>query len=167
MKKKFVKVTFRRRREGKTDYKSRLALLKAKEPRLVIRKTNKYITAQIVKSKEAQDSTECYIHSKELKKLGWNLSFKNVSAAYLTGFLIAHKAKKKGIKKAIIDIGFYRSSKGSKLYAVIKGALDYGLEINCNEKVLPNYERIKGTHTKNSDKINQLLNDIKEKIKAQ
>ncbi|UZE93648.1 MAG: 50S ribosomal protein L18 [Candidatus Pacearchaeota archaeon] len=166
MKRKFAKVTFRRRHEGKTDYKARATLLKSKEPRLIIRKTDKYIIAQIVKSKEAQDSTVCYANSKELGRLGWDLSFKNIPASYLTGLLIAKKAKEKGIKKAIIDIGLYRSIKGSKLYAVVKGALDGGLDIPHEEKMIPKEERIKGSHAKNAEKINKIFNEIREKLKG-
>lgn len=165
MGKKLVKVTFRRKREGKTDYKTREALLKTKEPRLVIRKTDKYVITQIVKSKEAQDFTVCNANSKELSKFGWNLSFKNIPAAYLTGFLIAKKAKEKGIKRVIVDIGFYRSTKGSKLYAVVKGALDYTLEIPHDAKIMPSEDRIKGSHTKNAEKINKMFSEVKEKIK--
>ncbi|MBT3583115.1 50S ribosomal protein L18, partial [Candidatus Woesearchaeota archaeon] len=40
-------VKFRRRRAGKTNYHNRLALLLSRKPRLVIRKTNKYIICQI------------------------------------------------------------------------------------------------------------------------
>ncbi len=164
MRGKLVKVRFRRRRESKTNYRKRYILLKSNEARLVIRKTNRYIITQIVKSKEAQDSTLCYVNSKELEKLGWSFSFKNIPAAYLTGFLIAKKAKEKKIKKVIIDVGLYRSTKGSKLYAVIKGVIDGGLEVSCKEEILPSEERIKGKYTKKSDEINKKFNEIKEKI---
>ena len=165
MRGKLVKVQFRRRREKKTDYRKRFIFLKAKEPRLVIRKTNRYIIAQIVKSKEAQDSTICYVNSKELSKFGWNFSFKNIPAAYLTGFLIAKKAKEKDVNKVIIDMGLYRSTKGSKIYAVIKGAFDYGLDIKFKENIIPTNERIEGKHTKRANEINKKLNEIKELIK--
>jgi len=41
-------VTFKRKREGKTDYNKRIKLLASNMPRLVIRKSLKNITAQIV-----------------------------------------------------------------------------------------------------------------------
>ena len=50
-----MKLPRRRRLESKTDYKSRLALLKSEKPRLVVRKTNRYIIVQIVSSEIAQD----------------------------------------------------------------------------------------------------------------
>ena len=164
MRRRLIKVPFRRRLECKTDYKARSVLLRSKEPRLVIRKTNKYIIAQIIKSKEAQDITICYVNSKELINFGWNLSFKNIPAAYLTGMLIAKKARKKRIEKAIVDIGLYRSTKKSKLYGVVKGAIDGGLVINCKKEILPSEDQIKGNYTKNSEKINEIFNVIKEKI---
>lgn len=146
--------------QGKTDYAARMNLLKAKTPRLVVRKSNRFITAQIVESKEAQDKTLCYVNSKELSKEGWTFSFKNVPAAYLTGVLLAEKAKGKGIKKAILDISRYTSSKASKLYAVAKGAMDGGLEINCDEKILPKEDRLYGGHTKNADKIKKIVEKL-------
>jgi len=160
------KLQFKRRREGKTDYNSRVKLLKSKEPRIVIRKTNKYIMAQIVMSKEARDFTTIYCNSKELAKFGWSFSFKNLPASYLTGFLTAQKAKKKNIKKAILDLGLQRSIPGSRIYAVVKGAVDNGLEINCKEEMFPKEERIKGNHTKKSDEIKKISDEIKNKIKS-
>lgn len=160
--KKIKKVAFKRRREHKTDYKLRIGLLKASKPRLVIRKTNKYIIAQIINSKESQDFTLAYTNSKELEKYSWKLSFKNLPAAYLTGFLAAKKAEKQNVKEAIVDIGLQRSTKGSRIYAAIKGAIDGGLRINCPEEMFDE-ERIKGNHLKVKD-IKQKIDEIKEKI---
>ena len=157
-----IKVTFRRRRECKTDYAARIALLKTKLPRIVIRKSNRYIITQIISSKEAQDFVLCAANSAELKDFGWTGSFKNTGAAYLTGFLIAHIAKqvKHNIKAVIADFGLYRSIKGSKLYAVLKGANDGGLEINFKTELAPTQERIFG-------KVQpERFKEIKEKIKT-
>jgi len=79
--------------------------------------------------------------------------------------LIAKKAKEKGIKKVIIDTGLYRSTKGSKIYAVVKGVFDYGLDIKFKEDVLPSEDRIQGKHTKRVNEINKKINEIKELIK--
>ena len=38
-----MKIPKRRRKQGKTDYAKRIKLLKSKSPRIVFRKTNKYI----------------------------------------------------------------------------------------------------------------------------
>ena len=140
------KVKFRRRREGKTDYHKRLALLKSGKIRMVVRKSNRFITVQFVRSKLEGDEIIAYAYSKELEKLGWPFSCKNVPAAYLTGYMAAIRAKKTGIKEAILDIGRYPSTKGSRLYAALKGALDAGLSIPHSEEILPEQERIEGKH---------------------
>ena len=162
MARKITKVVFRRRKEHKTNYKLRIRLLQANKPRIVIRKTNRYIIVQIVKSEEARDFTVVYTNSKELSKFGWNYGFKNLPAAYLTGFLTAQKAIEK-IKEAIIDLGLQRSTKGSRLYATIKGVIDGGLKIICDEAMFPSEERIKGIHLKNEE-IAKKMEEIKEKI---
>jgi large subunit ribosomal protein L18 len=160
---RLVKVRPRRRREGKTDYKSRMALLSGKIPRIVVRKTNKYIIAQIVESKEAQDFVKIHASSKELSKKGWKFSFKNLPAAYLTGMLIAKKALAIKVKKVILDIGRTTSTKGSKIYALLKGAVDAGLEINYSKDILPSEERISGKHIK-KEEISKNFEEIKNKI---
>ena len=43
-----MKTIRRRRLEHKTDYKARLGLLKSNMPKLVVRKSNRYITVQLV-----------------------------------------------------------------------------------------------------------------------
>lgn len=158
---KAEKILLRRRREGKTDYKARLALLKSGIPRIVIRKTNKYMIVEIVKSEEAQDFVIAYVNSKELKKYGWQHSLKNLPAAYLTGMLIAKKSINKGIKEAIADFGLSRSTKGSRIFAVIAGAIANRLKIPCNKEMLPTEERISGKH------INDAVVSSFEKIKKQ
>ncbi len=151
--------TIRRRRiEGKTDYKSRLNLLKSEKPRLVVRKTNRYITAQLVISDIAQDKIVAGLNSKALLSKGWpselSGSLKSLGAAYLTGFLLGKLAIKSGIKEAILDMGMYRNIKNSRIYAVVKGAVDSGMEIPHNEDILPQMENIK------NDKIAKIFDKI-------
>lgn len=128
-----IKVEFKRRRSGKTDYKARAILLKSENPRLVVRKTNHYIILQITKSKEARDFVICTANSAELKNFGWKGSYKSREAAFLTGMLTAKKAKEKNIVKVTPDLGSYRSTKGSKLYAALKGAIEGGLSFKLKE----------------------------------
>ena len=162
------KMPFRRRREGKTNYKRRLKLLLSKRPRLVVRKSLKYIRAQIVEFDKKGDKTLVSAFSRELKKLGWKYACDNLPAAYLTGLLIGKRALEKGISEAILDMGLYPSTKGSRIYACVKGALDAGLKIPCSEEVLPSEERIKGMHIANYlEKFKDLPEEferIKEKI---
>jgi len=141
-----MKTVRRRRLEKKTDYKARLALLKSEKPRLVVRKTNRYIIAQIVETDISQDKVVAGVSSKDLITKGWPKekagSLKNLPAAYLTGFMLANKTKDK-VKEAILDTGMNRNIKKSRLYAALKGALDAGLNIPCNKEALPSLEEIK------------------------
>jgi large subunit ribosomal protein L18 len=140
------KLAFKRRREGKTDYGARLNLIGLDKSRLVVRITNQHTIAQIINVGENGDETVISAHSKELQKLGWLGSGKNTSAAYLTGFLLAKKALEAGVKKAVLDIGLQTNTKGAKIYATLKGAVDGGLNVPHNDKVLPTDERIRGEH---------------------
>ncbi len=140
------KVKFRRRREGKTDYHKRLALLKSGKIRMVVRRSDRFVTVQFVKSKLEGDEVLAYAYSKELEKFGWSFSCKNLPAAYLTGYMAALRAIKAGIKEAILDIGRYPSTRGSRLYAALKGALDAGILIPHSDEILPEQERIEGKH---------------------
>src|SRR3989344_681517 len=99
----------RRRKEAKTNYLKRLNMLKGKVPRIIFRKSNKYILAQLIISKNAQDKVELSLSSKALLNYGWpkeaSNSLKTLPAAYLTGLLIGKKIKEKTKeKKFVIDI---------------------------------------------------------------
>lgn len=142
----YKRVKSKRQRKGLTNYYKRLKLVKYGLPRLVVRKTNRYIIAQIIVPKIGGDQTFLIINSKELIKYGWKNSFKNIPAAYLTGLLLGIKSKKMNINKAILDIGLQKPVKHSKVFAVAKGAIDAGLEIPISEEVIPFEERIKGEH---------------------
>jgi large subunit ribosomal protein L18 len=141
-----MKTIRKRRLEGKTDYKLRLGLLKSKLPRLVIRKTNRYITAQIVESKVANDFVLIGKNTKDLLGLGWPAeksgSLKSKAAAYSLGLVIAKLAKEKKIINVIVDIGMYRNVHKSRVYSVIAGAIAGGLKLNATEKVIPSKEEL-------------------------
>jgi len=153
-----MKTIKRRRREAKTDYRTRLTLLKSGKPRIVIRKTNRYIIAQIVVSDIAQDRVVVGLTSKVLLEKGWprELSgcLKNRSAAYLTGFLLGKAAQKEKINSAIFDMGMNRNVPKSRLFSALKGAIDSGLKIPHKPESLPSMEMIKNEKTsKIFDKI--------------
>lgn len=157
------KLAFKRRKEGKTDYKARLKLIGLDKSRMVVRISDMHITAQIININHKGDETLVSAHSKELESLGWKAGRKNTSAAYLTGFLCGKKALKEGIEEATLDIGLKTSLKGSKTFAVLKGAVDAGLNIPHNEVVLPTEERISGEHiAQYSETLNET--QIKEKF---
>ena len=136
-------VTFRRRRNNLTNYKKRLALLKSGIPRLVVRKSNKGISAQVILFEEG-DKTEIVAYSKELEKYGWTVH-SNLPTAYLTGFLCSKKAQKKGIKKAVLDMGLIKPTKASVPFAALKGAIDAGLEVPHDPEVFDD-GRFSGKH---------------------
>jgi large subunit ribosomal protein L18 len=136
---------YRRKREGRTDYKKRLKMLVSGIPRLVVRKTNKNIIVQVVDYAENGDKVIVTANSSELPKLGWKYATGNLPAAYLTGMLAAQKAKKKHVSKAIVDFGLQLKS-CSRLYAAVKGAKDNGLDIPASEEVFPSMDRLSGKH---------------------
>lgn len=155
--------TIRRRRlEAKTDYKARLALLKSGKPRLVVRRTNQYIIAQIVTTNIAQDSVVVGVTSKSLVAKGWpetqRGSLKSIPAAYLTGFLLGKVAQKK-VPEAIFDTGMHRNIQKSRLYAVLKGAVDAGLKIPHGEEALPDDKYIES-----NTKLRELFTKVKQKL---
>jgi len=140
------RVQVRRRREGKTDYRARKALVVSGLPRLVARSTLKNISAQIVVAKPSGDEVMVAAHSSELRKTyGWKAPTGNVPSAYLTGLLCGLKAKKEGVTEAVLDIGLMAPTKGSRLFAVLNGALDAGMEVPHDDSKLVN-DRAKGEH---------------------
>ncbi len=158
-----MKTLRRRRKEAKTDYKARFNLLKSGKARLVVRRTNTALIAQIVTSETAQDKVILTVNSKDLLTKGWPAdkkgSLKSLPAAYLTGFLIGKKAKSL-VKDIILDSGMHRNIHGSRIYSLVKGAKDAGLNIYVDENVLPKIERIMSN--KNISK--SIIEKIKEKL---
>jgi len=156
----------RRRKENKTDYKLRMNLLKSGKDRIVIRKTNKYFIAQVVESHEAQDKVIVGVSSRDLLKNGWDKKFsgslKSLPAGYLTGLLLAKKVEDKK-NEFILDLGMARTIHGNRIYAVVKGLVDGGLNIRVDEKVFPQEERLNGEHLK--PEVKGIINKVKEKLK--
>jgi large subunit ribosomal protein L18 len=140
------RVQLRRRREGKTDYQARKALVSSGRPRLVTRTALKNTTVQILIAKLHGDEVLAAANSRELvKTYGWKAPTGNIPAAYLTGYLCGLKAKAKGIEGAILDIGLNPPIKGAKVFAALKGVVDAGVEIpHSEEKIVK--ERNRGDH---------------------
>ena len=174
----------RRRKEFKTDYKKRFALLKSGLPRVIFRKTNKYLIVQYVKSDNAQDKILLGIDSKVLLKYGWpkEESIKSIPAAYLTGYLFGKKILLKKLEgspesslgegspessfeeKPIIDFGMARVLHKTRVYAFILGLIDSGIKIECKKESFPEESRIKGNHLKNKIPFDEIKSKIdKEK----
>jgi len=143
------RVPFRRRREGKTDYRRRLKLLFSRKPRVVVRKSNKYIKMQLVLFDQVGDKTFISSTSSELKRFGYEGGTSNIPAAYLTGLLFGKKAKEAGFDEAILDTGLQTPIHCSKEYAALKGVVNSGMNIPHNPAVFPPDERVRGDHIAN------------------
>lgn len=158
------RVPFRRRREGKTDYRQRFTLVRSGRNRLVVRGSSRHMAVQIVKARKEGDFTLVSSHSSELKKYGWNTSTSNIPAAYLTGYLCGLRALKGGIDDAVLDMGVQRMVPGCRSFAALAGAVDAGLAVPLSEEVLPSPERRRGAHNKCEELFSAVLKNMKEAL---
>ncbi|KAJ3147098.1 60S ribosomal protein L5 [Irineochytrium annulatum] len=135
--------------------------------RLVVRITNKDVVAQIIYAKIDGDHVLAAAYSHELPRYGVELGLTNWSAAYATGLLIARRVltqlnladKYEGNQevdgkyykvealddgprpfKAFLDTGLRRTTTGSRIFAVLKGAVDGGIEIPHSENRFPGWD---------------------------
>ncbi|CAG9769638.1 unnamed protein product [Ceutorhynchus assimilis] len=171
---KRFQVKFKRRRQGKTDYYARKRLIvqvknKYNTPkyRLIVRLSNKNITAQVAYSRIEGDKIVCASYSRELPKYGVKVGLTNYAAAYCTGLLLARRLLKKlgldnlyqgttevtgdeynveaadegpGAFRCYLDVGLNRTTTGARVFAVMKGAVDGGLNIPHSTKRFPGYD---------------------------
>lgn len=159
--------------------------------RLVVRITNKRIICQIIYATILGDRVLTQADSKELTKYGCPIGHTNYAACYATGLLIARRALDligmadaiKGVEEAtaeefhvededherkpfkvILDVGLIRTIPSSRVFGILKGAVDGGLHIPHSVSKMPGYteaeekgadyeydaaahlERILGTH---------------------
>ena len=155
-------VPFRRRREGKTDFRARLALIKSNIPRASVRRSLKNIQVQFIEFNMEGDRILAAAHTVELKKYGWERATCNVPGAYLTGYIAGKRALQKGIERAVLDIGLVRPTNGNRCFAALKGMLDAGLDIPHGEGIFPSEERIKGSHIGAEQDFDKVMSSIKE-----
>ncbi|WP_132059691.1 50S ribosomal protein L18 [Halorussus amylolyticus] len=139
-------VPMRRRREVRTDYHQRLRLLKSGKPRLVARKSNQHVRAQLVTMGPGGDETVASAFSGDLEEYGWEAPTGNLPSAYLTGYLLGKRARDAGYEEAVLDIGLNTATPGNQAFAVQEGAIDAGLDIPHNESVLADWSRTRGEH---------------------
>ncbi len=140
------RVKLRRRREGKTDYQARKALVMSGRPRLVTRTSVRNVNAQIIIAKQIGDQVLASANSRELvKKYGWKAPAGNIPAAYLTGLLVGLKAKAAKVDGSILDIGLITPTKGARIFAVLQGVVDAGVEVPHSEEKIAK-DRLKGDH---------------------
>lgn len=161
-------VAFKRKREGRTNYRKRLKLLASDKPRLVVRKHLRSVDIQLVEFSLDGDRVILTVSSNQLVKLGWKFNRGNLPASYLAGLMFGKKAVNLGIKEAVLDIGLNDSVKGSIFYAVLKGVVDAGVKVPHAEDVMPSEDRIKGLHIKKylnkAEDLPEQFDVIKKKI---
>jgi len=140
------KVPMRRRREARTNYHQRLRLLKSGKPRLVARKSNRHVRAQLMLTGPQGDETIASATSEDLAEYGWEAPTGNLPTAYLTGLLAGKRAVEAGLEAAVLDIGLNTATPGNKVFAVQEGVIDAGLEVPHNDDVFADWGRTRGEH---------------------
>jgi large subunit ribosomal protein L18 len=141
------RVHFRRRREGKTDYRVRLRLLRSGEPRAVVRFSGRRVRVSIVRYDPVGDRVVAAAESAELGRLGFpSTSLASTPAAYLTAYLAGLRSKSAGEESAVLDTGIRHPTRGGRLSAALKGLLDAGLEVPHGEGGFPSADRLNGSH---------------------
>jgi large subunit ribosomal protein L18 len=140
------RVSFRRRREGKTNYRTRLGLLKSGEARVVVRTSNHNVIVQFVNYDEQGDQVVATAESRELPELGYPAAGSNTPSAYLAGRLAATRAKEAGVTSGVLDIGLAQPHKGGVVFGALKGVVDGGIDVPAGEGVFPAEERWRGEH---------------------
>ncbi|MEM4311429.1 MAG: 50S ribosomal protein L18 [Nitrososphaerales archaeon] len=136
----------KRRREGKTNYRKRKALLISKKNFSTIRISDENVLVQIAQVHTKGDKVLVSANSKELKDYGWKGSNKSSPACYLVGLLAALKAKKIKVREVVPYLGLRRFIKGGRISCVLKGLMDGGLSLSIDKEALPEISRVKGEH---------------------
>lgn len=134
--------------------------------RLVARVTNKDIIAQLIFSTLTGDKVVMSAYAHELKNYGLNVGLTNYAACYCVGLLLARRVlkhfkldsiyagqtavdgemyhveevdDKPRPFRAFLDIGLARTSKGARIFGVLKGACDGGMNVPHSNKRFPGY----------------------------
>ncbi len=141
------RVHFRRRREGRTDYRVRLRLLASGRSRAVVRCSGRRVRVALVDFDPRGDRVLASADSAELGRIAFpTTSLASTPAAYLTGYLAGLRAKSRGTEEAVLDAGLHRPTSGGRLAAALKGLLDAGLAIPHGGEQFPAADRLSGAH---------------------
>ncbi|VDL70812.1 unnamed protein product [Nippostrongylus brasiliensis] len=134
--------------------------------RLIVRFTNKDVIAQIAYSKIEGDVIVASAYAHELPAFGIKVGLTNYAAGYATGLLLARRHLKnlkldetfKGQEdvngefytveeengrnpfKAVLDVGLARTTTGCKVFAVMKGVADGGIDVPHSENRFFGYD---------------------------
>jgi len=136
--------------------------------RLIVRITNKDVIAQIAYARIEGDVNVCSAYGHELPKYGIKVGLTNYAACYCTGLLLARRLLNKlgldeayegqtevdgemycvednddgpGAFRANLDTGLTRTTTGARVFGVMKGAVDGGIEVPHSEKRFPGYDK--------------------------
>jgi len=139
--------------------------------RLIVRFSNKDIVTQIAYARIEGDVIMESAYAHELPKYGVKVGLTNYAAAYCTGLLLARRILKKlGLDslyqgaeevdgdefhvedidgerrafRAYLDVGLARTSTGARLFGVMKGAVDGGIDVPHKTKRFPGYDKESG-----------------------
>jgi len=135
--------------------------------RLVARFTNTDVIAQIIWATLTGDRVMCAAYAHELPRYGVSVGLTNYSASYCTGLLLARRLLQKlklgdtykgnageltgevyhvedveGAPRpftANLDVGLVHTTTGNRVFSVLKGAVDGGLNIPYSEKRFVGY----------------------------
>lgn len=136
--------------------------------RMIVRFTNKDIICQIAYARIEGDQIIGAAYAHELPKYGLKVGLTNYAAAYCTGLLMARRMLKKfnldGLYegqtevdgdeynvenmdddqnnsfRCYLDVGLARTTTGAKVFGVLKGAVDGGLDMPHSTKRFPGYD---------------------------
>jgi len=137
---KRFQVKFRRRREGKTDYRARKRMVtqaknKYNTPkyRMIVRLTNTDVICQYAYAKLEGDHIVCAAYSHEVPKYGVKVGLTNYAAAYCTGLLLARRLLRKfklddiykGVEQVTGEYFLQEDEEGKP--GTFRGCLDVGL----------------------------------------
>jgi len=146
--------------------------------RVVARVTNKDVLAQLVYSTITGDKVVVAAYAHELPGYGLPVGLTNYAACYCVGLLLARRALRhykldeiyegqaeidgaeyevepvpgqRGPFRCYLDTGLARTSKGARIFGVLKGAVDGGMSIPHKSKRFPGFTPADGEEAENYD----------------
>lgn len=146
--------------------------------RLVVRYTNRDIITQIVSADLDHDNVLCSAYAHELQNYGLKVGLRSYPAAYAVGLLLARRVNAKynltelypgnttddlgdeyhvepdderSPFKALLDVGLLRTTTGSRVFGVLKGACDGGLNVPHNSRRFPGSTKNEGEWAANPE----------------
>merc|ERR1712226_1263541 len=118
--------------------------------RVVARVTNKDVLAQLVYSTITGDKVVVAAYAHELPGYGLPVGLTNYAACYCVGLLLARRALRHYKLDEIYE-GQARTSKGARIFGVLKGAVDGGMSIPHKSKRFPGFTPADGEEAENYD----------------